>query len=90
MIERVYTTHATWSEPPAKFEAGTPPIAQAIALGTAIEWVEQIGLREAHEHSMVRLRQELDDADDEHEVTAFRNLSRVATRATTVSRLTVR
>ena len=50
MIDRVYTTHATWSEPPAKFEAGTPPIAQAIALGTAIEWVEQIGLHEAHEY----------------------------------------
>ncbi len=50
MIDRVYTTHATWAESPAKFEAGTPPIAQAIALGTAIEWVEQIGLHVAHEY----------------------------------------
>ncbi len=50
MIDRVYTTHSTWSAPPAKFEAGTPAIAQAIALGTAIEWVEQIGLPAAHEY----------------------------------------
>ena len=50
MIDRVYTTHSTWSAPPAKFEAGTPAIAQAIALGTAIEWVEQVGLTAAHEY----------------------------------------
>jgi len=50
MIDRVYTTYSTWSAPPAKFEAGTPPIAQAIALGTAIEWVEQVGLPAAHEY----------------------------------------
>ena len=50
MIDRVYTTHSTWSAPPAKFEAGTPPIAQAIALGTAIEWLDQVGLTAAHEY----------------------------------------
>jgi len=50
MIDRVYTTYSTWSAPPAKFEAGTPPIAQAIALGTAVEWVEQVGLPAAHEY----------------------------------------
>ncbi len=50
MIDRVYTTHSTWSAPPAKFEAGTPAIAQAIALGAAIEWIEQVGLTAAHEY----------------------------------------
>ena len=50
MIDRVYATHSTWSAPPAKFEAGTPAIAQAIALGTAIEWIEQVGLIAAHEY----------------------------------------
>ncbi len=50
MIDRVYATHSTWSAPPAKFEAGTPPIAQAIALGTALEWLEQVGLHAAHEY----------------------------------------
>jgi len=50
MINKEYTTYSTWSAPPAKFEAGTPPIAQAIALGTAVEWVEQVGLPAAHEY----------------------------------------
>lgn len=50
MIERVFHDHATWSAPPAKFEAGTLPIAQAIALKTAIDYVEGIGLEAAHTH----------------------------------------
>jgi cysteine desulfurase/selenocysteine lyase len=50
MIDRVYTTHSTWSPPPAKFEAGTPPIAQVIALGTAIEWFQQLDPVGLHDH----------------------------------------
>lgn len=50
MIERVFHDHATWSAPPAKFEAGTLAIAQAIALKTAIDYVEGIGLEGAHAH----------------------------------------
>jgi cysteine desulfurase/selenocysteine lyase len=50
MIERVFHDHATWSAPPAKFEAGTLPIAQVIALKTAIDYVEGIGLEAAHTH----------------------------------------
>jgi len=43
MIRRVWRDHSDFGELPAKFEAGTPPIAQAIALGTAVEYVRQIG-----------------------------------------------
>lgn len=50
MIDRVYSTHSTWSAPPAKFEAGTPPIAQVIALGTAIQWFQCLDAAELHEH----------------------------------------
>jgi len=50
MIERVYRDHATWSVAPAKFEAGTLPIAQAIALGTAVDYVQSIGIDAAHAH----------------------------------------
>ncbi len=50
MIDRVYTTHSTWSAPPAKFEAGTPPIAQVIALGTAIEWFQSLDAAELNDH----------------------------------------
>lgn len=50
MIERVDRDHSTWAELPAKFEAGTLPIAQAIALGTAIDYVTAIGLDTIHAH----------------------------------------
>lgn len=48
MIDRVFKTHSSWSEPPAKFEAGTLPIVQAIALGTAIAYVRSLGLDRIH------------------------------------------
>ena len=50
MIERVYKDHSTWSQPPAKFEAGTMPIVQAIGLGAAIDFVQSIGFAAIHEH----------------------------------------
>lgn len=40
MVEDVDCTHATWAPAPQKFEAGTPPIAQAIGLGAAIDYLQ--------------------------------------------------
>lgn len=55
MIAEVYRDHSTWAAPPAKFEAGTLPIAQAIALGTAVDYVQQIGFPAmcGHEHQLL-------------------------------------
>ncbi len=39
MIERVSFAGTTFAKPPARFEAGTPPITEAIALATALEWL---------------------------------------------------
>ncbi|HID21807.1 MAG TPA: aminotransferase class V-fold PLP-dependent enzyme, partial [Planctomycetaceae bacterium] len=50
MISEVYLDHSTWAPLPAKFEAGTIPIAQAIALGAAIDYVESVGWSAIHEH----------------------------------------
>ena len=50
MIAQVHRDHSTWADPPAKFEAGTLPIVQAIALGSAIDYVEGLGLAEIHAH----------------------------------------
>lgn len=50
MINRVYADHFTPAELPAKFEAGTPPIAPAIGLGAAIDYVQAIGLERIHAH----------------------------------------
>ncbi len=43
MISEVHLNESKWARLPARFEAGTPAIAQAIALGTAIEYVNQLG-----------------------------------------------
>jgi cysteine desulfurase/selenocysteine lyase len=43
MIETVTLEQSTWAPPPARFEAGTPPIAQVIGLGAALEYVEAVG-----------------------------------------------
>ena len=44
MIDTVKIQESTYAEPPSRFEAGTPPIVQAIALGEAIDWVNDIGI----------------------------------------------
>jgi cysteine desulfurase / selenocysteine lyase len=50
MISEVFWDHSTWAGLPAKFEAGTMPIAQAIALGSAIDLVNEIGFPAIHAH----------------------------------------
>lgn len=56
MIDDVEITHATYAEPPARFEAGTPPIAECIGLGAAIDYVQQIGMAEIHAHEQDLIR----------------------------------
>lgn len=43
MIKDVTMDGVTYGEPPHRFEAGTPPIAQAIGLGAALDYMESIG-----------------------------------------------
>ena len=43
MIETVTLERSTWAQPPARFEAGTPMIAEVIGLGAALEYVESVG-----------------------------------------------
>jgi cysteine desulfurase / selenocysteine lyase len=50
MISEVFWDHSTWAAIPAKFEAGTLPIAQAIALGAAVDFVTGLGLPAIHAH----------------------------------------
>jgi len=56
MISRVYKDHSTWAAAPAKFEAGTLPIVQAIALGAAVDWVQQYGLEAILQHEQHLLK----------------------------------
>ncbi|ABJ73454.1 cysteine desulfurase [Lactococcus cremoris subsp. cremoris SK11] len=50
MIDFVYKSHSTWTELPWKFEAGTPNIAGAIALGAAIDYIQELGIDQIHQH----------------------------------------
>jgi cysteine desulfurase/selenocysteine lyase len=55
MIREVFEDRITYGDPPHKFEAGTPPIVQAIGLGAAIDYVNMIGKPgiRAHEDALV-------------------------------------
>jgi cysteine desulfurase/selenocysteine lyase len=55
MIETVTMAGSTWAEPPHKFEAGTPNIAEAVGLGAAIRYLNDVGMDEvkAHEKALV-------------------------------------
>ncbi|MGW3073081.1 MULTISPECIES: cysteine desulfurase [unclassified Kitasatospora] len=54
MIETVTMGSSTYAPAPHKFEAGTPPIAQAVGLGAAIDYLQDIGMEKiaAHEHAI--------------------------------------
>ena len=56
MIDFVDLQESTWKELPWKFEAGTPIIGNAIGLGAAIDFLEEIGLDniEKHEHELAQ------------------------------------
>jgi len=55
MIDEVQHESSTWGELPAKFEAGTLPIGEAIGLGTAIDYVQSLGFDAIHaqEHKVL-------------------------------------
>jgi cysteine desulfurase / selenocysteine lyase len=55
MIRAVRAESTTWGEVPAKFEAGTQPIAEAVGFGAAVDYICAAGLEaiERHEHDLV-------------------------------------
>jgi len=54
MISSVRLEKTTWGELPHKFEAGTAPMAEAVGLGAAIDYLDAVGFDaiEAHEHEL--------------------------------------
>ena len=52
MVLEVSLNEARWNDLPMKFEAGTPNIADAIALGKAVEYLENIGMDNVRQHEM--------------------------------------
>jgi cysteine desulfurase/selenocysteine lyase len=52
MIDEVTKDRVTYNEPPHRFEAGTPPIVQAIGLGAAVNYLRRIGRERIHAHEL--------------------------------------
>ncbi|MCP4965166.1 MAG: cysteine desulfurase [bacterium] len=52
MIADVQLYESRWAPIPHKFEAGTPPIAQAVGFGAAIDYLEKIGMTEVRRHEI--------------------------------------
>ena len=52
MIKRVDLDSSTWIELPWKFEAGTSQVAEAIGLGTAVDWLSEIGMDSVRAHEL--------------------------------------
>lgn len=50
MIEVVHMEHSTYMPPPARFEAGTPPVTQAVALGAAVDYLSDLGMQHVEAH----------------------------------------
>jgi cysteine desulfurase / selenocysteine lyase len=50
MIKEVWIEGARWNDLPWRFEPGTPPIAEAVGLGAAIEYLEKLGMERVTEH----------------------------------------
>ncbi len=60
MIDRVTFEKTTFAPPPARFEAGTPAISEAITLAAAIDYVEGIGLADIHARERTLVKQARD------------------------------
>ncbi|HEU5003391.1 MAG TPA: cysteine desulfurase [Actinomycetota bacterium] len=52
MISDVWLDHSTYNEVPYKFEAGTPPFAEAVSLGAAIDYLNGIGIKAIRDHEV--------------------------------------
>jgi cysteine desulfurase/selenocysteine lyase len=60
MIREVHKYETTWNDLPYKFEAGTPNIADVVAFGAAIDYLEKIGMQTIREHEIDLTKYALD------------------------------
>jgi cysteine desulfurase/selenocysteine lyase len=59
MIKEVWIDRAQWNDLPWRFEPGTPPIAEAVGLTAAIEYLEKLGMERVAEHERELTRRAL-------------------------------
>lgn len=73
MIRTVTFERTTFNDVPYKFEAGTPPIAQAIALGTAIDYLTSIGMEQIRAHEVTLTRYALERLKEVPKIAIYGN-----------------
>ena len=71
MISHVGFDRSTWTEVPAKFEAGTPPIAGAVGLGATVDYLGAIGMERVRAHERDLTAHALERLDEVDGVTVF-------------------
>ena len=71
MVLEVTYEDATWNEVPLKFEAGTPNVGDAIALGAAVDYLSALGMDDVREHEVALTRYAMERFAELEEVTTF-------------------
>ncbi len=71
MISEVRLHESTWAPVPQKFEAGTPPIVEAVGLAAAIRYLEKVGMAEVRRHDVALTRYALDRLQEVPQVTVY-------------------
>jgi cysteine desulfurase/selenocysteine lyase len=71
MIRKVTAEETTWGELPAKFEAGTSPMAEAVGLGAAIDYLEAVGLEAIEQHEQALAARALEQLGEIPGVTLY-------------------
>ncbi len=71
MIKEVWIDRAVWNDLPWRFEPGTPPIAEAVGLTAAVEYLEKLGMDRVTEHERALARQAVEALSGLAGVTVF-------------------
>ena len=71
MVKQVWDDRATWNDLPLRFEAGTPNIADTIALGTAIDYLQSLGMENVRQHEISLTEYALNAFQELEEVRVF-------------------
>uniref|UniRef100_A0A831TD04 Cysteine desulfurase n=1 Tax=Thermorudis peleae TaxID=1382356 RepID=A0A831TD04_9BACT len=71
MIRTVTLEESTWADLPAKFEAGTPSVADAVALGVAVDYLQRLSMPAIRQHEMELVRYALARLDEIPGVTLY-------------------
>ena len=73
MIQTVTLEESTWNDVPWKFEAGTPNIAQVIGLGSAVDYLSEIGMDKINAHETAISNYAVEKLNEIDEVTIYGN-----------------